>query len=207
MSHPLIEDLVNDLKPTLPTPKVGRCLAIWALTSVLLGLTALYLLGPSNQVQNYAPIFTLFGLGLFFTAQAFLLAIPGRGLLIKYLPRAALVTVVALLATIAPFTHRDWHNDIQIGLSLLGVRCALLTLGFSLTPILVAWFIIRQRFAVTRPLETGFFAAAGAACIALASIGLHCGDSTSTHNLIWHIVPVLLLAAIVTLLSRVAMRW
>jgi hypothetical protein len=199
----LISRLVADLKPVRPVgPSWRPALAGWLIGAlgVSLLLTA-WLHLRADLPQRLGQAFFVFrGTMLLLSSLLASLAVlklsvpgrgsPGRESRLALVVPAGLTLVLGLLTLLAVFRAPET------------VRC-----GLSVMPGALLFALLR-RYAPTRPGLTGALAGVAASLLGSAALGLHCPNDTPLHQLLWHLLlPVGLAAGAGWAVGRRWLRW
>lgn len=208
-NDPLIDALVDDLAPVRRPPGDAASLALWLAVSWTVVLGATLAAGPLrpgalDQLVT-TPRFLLECLagaaaGVLAMAAALRLATPGRSR-----PRRAAAPALGLAAL--------WVAQIAVGwswpsleVSTLGKRphCFVEILAYSVPPLLLGLWLLRRRLALERFATAALLAGASASLPALL-MQLACRYEP-THGLLYHLGPLLLVAAFGSLAGRLLPR-
>lgn len=190
-----------------PTRKQGKRLAVvLAIASLVIAVTCIELAGglehsvgrPLGLTIAIASGWTLFA--VFLTWLVF-----GRGG--STLPRRPMVVLAAALA--APIALLVWmttfHGTYEEPFERVGFRCMGLSMVIALAP-LAGFLFLRRGTEPRRPSALG--AGAGAVCGAWAAVAvdLWCPLTSSSHVLVGHVVPLVVLIGLGALLGSRLLR-
>jgi hypothetical protein len=211
----LISRLVADLKPVRPVgPSWRPALAGWLIGAlgVSLLLTA-WLHLRADLPQRLGQAFFVFrGTMLLLSSLLASLAVlklsvpgrgsPGRESRLALVVPAGLTLVLGLLTLLAVFRAPE---TVRCGLS--EAACTSAVLALSVMPGALLFALLR-RYAPTRPGLTGALAGVAASLLGSAALGLHCPNDTPLHQLLWHLLlPVGLAAGAGWAVGRRWLRW
>lgn len=121
--------------------------------------------------------------------SAFQLSVPGaaRGRVARLVPALGLASWALLLAVrhlASGEAGPDW-----------GLGCVWRVIGLAAIPALAAWLMLR-RAAPLRTGCTGWYTLLAAGAVAIVGTRALCANDAPLHMLVWHLLPVLLIAAL-----------
>lgn len=205
----LIDQIVSDNKP-VKVLGARRVFCIFEAICVLLALLflALFFGGMSldliiEQIDRFFLLetFTLLLTMFFSLYAAFILSVPGedRGFRTLAIPSVALLSWVTILVFRA-FSESESFNWVP------GVACATEIVALSFIPAFIVIFIVRKGAALKLG-WTGFFSFLSVAATVSLALQFTCHDRSVMHILMWHVVPVFLIAIVGAFLARRFLRW
>jgi hypothetical protein len=207
-----LTDLVKDLKPVGPPRSPTAYAAIWALASAPL-IVGIVVFGGKLRSDlatqlGHAPLWGMLiaAVLLLFTAAraAFTLALPGRPA--RRTRLVPFVVIWSLLAALLVQLGLGLGGDLVTGLDASGFACAAMVTAFSVVPMALAFLMLR-RLAVMNAAAAASAAAFAAAAVGLLGISLHCEVELATHLIVYHVLPVLLIAALAGVALAKWLRW
>jgi len=152
------------------------------------------------------PFATVAALGLLVSASflAFTLAIPGRD--ISSLARRGPQVFLGLFLLVLFFQAVPAGQHFNDGLALSGLHCSVAVFFLGLIPGLLALLALR-RLAPVYPAATA--GAWGMAMGAAGALGIcfHCPAHNAVHLIVYHALPVVLLAALARGVGQKILRW
>lgn len=211
-TNELVKTLAGDLKAQSSDRFYRQAFWMWAGgTLALLGLSFLILPIRPDLSERIKSLF--FDSGTFlcfitFLATAYVAyrsSIPG--LLQKREVQIAqffIVALVALLISKFPFgsVRGEWNGEFSFYRGGCGPLIFMLGAFETTVAILVA-----RRGATTEPVRTGLWIALSAGALGLFIMQFICEHETFFHLLLWHAIPVGLLAVVGALIGRKWLRW
>ena len=204
----LVERLAANLKPVRPLWPVRVRLGLWLLLQVVvLGWVASHT--PNDftrklESSRYLLEVVLFAVTAILAAViALRSAIPGRpvrigelgGILVLLLAGSGLVMTQPLRT---PYPLSEFVS--------LGLGCAMWTCLLAAAPWFALWWAVK-RGAPMRAWTAGLAVGAAAALFSFAWMRIRCPNDERLHLLIWHLLPVLLIAALSTLAGVLWLRF
>jgi hypothetical protein len=169
--------------------------------NLVLTLTGMLALGRHGLVMNAAPALAVAGVGVLLGAvilmAPFAAADPGRRW-----TRTSILLLIPVLA--AAITFGGSGSGPSLGFLRGGLGCAGVEVALWIIPALVAvWTLTQSAF---RP-QRAAVAALGSSAIGLLILDLHCSIGTPEHLFVFHVLPSLLLVALVIAIrSRIPSR-
>ena len=209
MSQPLIEELVEELKPSPPPPSTAAGLLCWGLLSWFAVMALILWSGPlrSGALEQllHIPRFLFecglgVAVGLVAMAGALRIATPGRGPSV----RVMLPGLMLLGFWIAVYAYGVVSPALAPSMDGYRGSCFLEVLLYSAPPFVLGLLLLRRR----APLEPGI--AAGLAAVAAASLPglamqLACMYDP-LHALGLHLSPMLIVGGVGALLGRAFLK-
>jgi hypothetical protein len=208
----LIVALARSAGPVRRLPSPSIRLAQWTAATVALMLVAVVIIGPRANVTTAVsqPAFLLTAIATIFTAllsaaSAFVLSIPGA-------ERSAWQRALPLL------TFSVWSMSLAYLLASEGealrrlqqwpfhAACLIEIAGLSVLPGLALFAMLRR----AAPLQLGWsgaFAALASAAVAAAATQFMCGVDDPAHQLVGHVLPVVVLSMLGALAGQRYLNW
>jgi hypothetical protein len=211
MEHELIDRLVRDATPVRPLALPSVRLRRWAIVTAICLATSVAVVGVRHELDASMRTLSfvvqaglLLGTALVSAAAALVCGVPGAHAprVLRFLPVLATAAWSAwLVAAILgqPGTSRVWWPSPS-------PQCAVDITLIGLVPGLLLWSYVR-RAAPLRPGWTGLLATLTAASVGALGTHLICPVGEAAHLLVWHVVPVALLAAAGIRLGQRALHW
>ena len=211
MEHELIDRLARDATPVRPLALPSKRLARWTVaTALCLAASVAWVevrhdLAASMRTMSFlVQAGLLLVTALLSAAAALVVGVPGASSsrTVRWLPLIATATWAAwLVAAIVaqPEVSRVWWPA-------AAPHCALDVTLLGLVPGFLIWSLVR-RAAPLRPGWTGLLATLTAASVGALGTHLVCPNGDAAHLLVWHFVPVALLAAAGIQLGRRLLHW
>ncbi len=211
-TNEMISKLSGDLKPVESADSSGRFFVKWALASLLIVTAWLTLLPARPELTRHFSQFSyVLESALWLALSAISAFIVYRGRIpsltahkeIRWAQLAIAVLGISLIAREASWNlgtqmiaEMDWYRG----------RCGSLIMVMALTwsGFLFTW---ARKGAPTRPMATGGWVAFSAGCLASFAMQVVCTHENPLHEVVWHVVPVALLAVLGMSLGRRYLRW
>lgn len=205
--HDLIDRLSRDLAPTSPVKPASFWTASWlALSLGTLFAAIVGWLGFRDSLEESlgtfqfsAKLALLLLVSIASMALSFRLSLPGRStsVFLQHAPAGLLGAFVLALA----------GEVLTAGtLSEPGLTCAAYVICLSLLPALLAIHFLRK-LAPLRPRRVAGLLGLAAGSLGAMGIGLHCPSDLPMHWVLWHALPIGLIAAFTSLLAMRFLRW
>jgi hypothetical protein len=201
-SDELVRSLVADLAPVRRLRSAGSRATLWAVLAVSCVGLAAYAVGArsdlADKLRDPAYLAKSVALLLVFAGGArcaFQLSIPGG----ERSPRARTIPVIGLVVWVLLIASR-WSPAASAPTAgadswVHGLPCVLRMVGLGLVPGL-AILVMLRRAAPREPGWTGWFAFVAVTAVAILGTQMICMTDEPGHVLWWHVVPVLISAAV-----------
>jgi len=208
----LIVQLARDARPVRPVPPSSVRLLRWAALTVPLMLLAIFIIGPRRDVAAAMSDTTFMAIAavtiataLLAAASALVLSIPGaeRSAWQRALPLAAITAWTFALAYSLAIEGAAIDRLLRLPIH---VACILEIAGLSVIP---GWALFKTLGAAA-PLErawTGALAALAALAFAAAATQFICPIDDQAHQLVGHVLPVMMLSVLGVLAGRRYLNW
>lgn len=203
----LIHNLSLQCRPIRPVGHPVKGFLIWVFASTLLLIAGILIVGPEHNVVSSEPLTNTFILpavamlciSLICTLSAFVMSIPNEeATKFSILPIFVLIVWFGLMTFL--FASVDLHD------SRPGILCVLRIIGLSAAPGALLFYMLR-RAAPMRTGLIGLFAAVGALGFGELGVQFLCHKSLlETHAIVWHLVPVCVLAFVGVVIGRTTFR-
>jgi len=204
----LVERLAANLKPVRPLWRVRARLGLWLLLQVaVLGWVASHtpndFMRKLESTRYLLEVVLFAGTAILAAVIALRSAIPGRPVRISELG-GILVLLLAgsgLVMTQPIRTAYPLSEFVSVGLG-----CAMWTCLLAAAPWFALWWAVK-RGAPMRAWAAGLAVGAAAALFSFAWMRIRCPNDERLHLLIWHRMPVLLIAALSALAGTLWLRF
>lgn len=209
----LIKDLTNEVEPVKRIGGTFSRLASWFLASILcVGAgVALFGLRPDANIAASTTLFyieaaILIMLAVLSAAGAFILSVPAteKSSLQKCFP---LIPLTLWAGTILYAVISEYEES---GIRALNPGHGMVCLGemflFGALPGLFIFLMVKKA-APTKLGWTGFLATLAALAMAALTLQFTCSASSSTHIMVWHVAPVIVIGCIGIWLGKRVLRW
>ena len=201
----LIHNLALQCRPVKPIGHPVKRFAIWAISSVVLIAAGVFFFRPApdfSVVSSPSFIFTasaMLCLSLICTLSAFILSVPNKGAQRFDIVPIGIVTFWFALMIYA-FASTDLDDSHP------GFLCVFRMTILAVVPAAILFYMLK-RAAPMRSGLIGLLAALGS--LAFAEVGLQfiCHKSTMTHVLVWHFMPLSILALLGVAVGHWMFRW
>jgi hypothetical protein len=180
---------------------------IWVLASILLLIAGVLIVGPEHNVISSEPLtntlivpaVAILCISLICTLSAFVMSIPNEeARKFSMLPIFVLIVWFGVMTYL--FASADLHD------SRPGILCVLRIIGLSAAPGALLFYMLRKA-APMRAGLIGLFAAVGALGFGELGVQFLCHKSLlETHVIVWHLVPVSVLALVGVVIGRTTFR-
>ena len=208
--HNLIKALVKKLEPVRPRLSPSalsiRLLPLFALLTILAVFYHGVRVDLVEKVTAQSFLCMLASsLGIVVLGLLTSLTLSSPGLKPRFFTSAmALIPVPFLIYASRNFWYEEIFSE---RIDFFGVKCAELTLGVSLTCLMVLFFFIRRRFS-TRPIVTSLFASFTALAVGWLAISLTCSFDHSLHILIYHLLlPAVVISFSSLVIAKFAIKF
>jgi hypothetical protein len=202
----VVKSLTLDLKAVKPQ-KAGVAASVWLLSAMLIVLPMAVLTGIRGDFAEWSQTsgfwvlfsFTLvagYGLAL----SAFKLCIPGESISPLWLG-----VLSFLLVAWSGFVIVDYEFTIISGAS-SGLLCIGNLLALAFLPATLA-FIMARRLSPTQLWKTGALVSLGVLVVAAFGVNLNCPSIQGVHYILWHGLPVIVMAVFLGFLGKSILRW
>lgn len=203
----LIHNLALQCRPVTPVGHPLKRFLIWTGSTVLFLIAAVWFLRPVPDLWSFAnsPSFLFPALAMFFVAMicalsAFILTVPNsRNRRFDIVP---LTVVIFWFCSVAYMLASSDVVDSHAGLS-----CILCIIGLSIAPGALLFYMLKK----AAPMKSGLVGLLAAlSSLAFAGIGVQClcaKSSDAAHVIVWHLMPVCILAVVGLLIGRVIFKW
>ena len=209
----LIQTLARDTKPARRLRPLSVRLVVWAAVSLVIVSVWIVVFGvrPDLSPKLGELRFIVEGLllltgGIFSALISLVLGIPDndRKLALKV---SALIPVTAwftllIVVLIHNFTHGE-ANALSAG---LGVNCVRDIFLIGMGPALFLFYLVR-RASPTEPALTGALVLISMTCIGALGTHFLCKNDRALHLIVWHFLPIIVLALAGLSLGRRLLRW
>jgi hypothetical protein len=202
----LLDRLARDLPPAPPAPSAEVRAVAWGSVSALILGAALMIAPHGPLVSPWLSFAALAGLSLVSAWAALESARPGSepsGLhqFWRWLLAADFVGVLLWQA----LASDDPGRFAPLG-EWAGLHCTVTAIGLGLLPgLALAWLIRRE--APTEPGKTGRLLGLAMAAAGAAALAFCCRDGRAMHVLLWHGLPLVLVAVLGWAAGRRILRW
>lgn len=203
----LIHNLSLQCRPIRPVGHPVKRFLIWAGFSILLLIAGVLLVGPEQSVVLREPLTNTFFfpavvmlcVSLLFTLSAFVLSIPD-----EEVSKFSAVPIFVLIFWFALMTYM--FASVDLNDSRPGIICVLRIIGLAAAPGALLFYMLKK----AAPMRTGLvglFAALGALGFGEIGVQFLCHKALlETHVIVWHLIPVSVLALVGILIGRTAFR-
>jgi hypothetical protein len=211
-TNEMIAKLSGDLKPVEGADSSGRFFFKWAIASLLIVTAWLSILPARPELTRHFSQFS------YVLESALWLALSANSAFIVYRGRIPSLTAqreirwaqlaIAVLGVSLIARETNWNLGTQIvgEMDWFRGRCGILIPIMALTwsVFLFTW---ARKGAPTRPMATGGWIAFSAGCLASFAMQVVCTHENPLHEVIWHVIPVALLAVLGLMAGRRFLRW
>lgn len=210
------DDLIRELaaagRPVRRLSPWLRRIAIWTAVSLLSAVGVIVWGGPRRDLAAvlWSPAYTFEGLLLIVTALsaaagALIVSVPGaeRSRLVRWLPilagTAALLWVAGELAVVAASGEPAGHAGVAW-------RCLMRTMAVGLVPGIVLFAMV-GRGSPLRAAWAGLLALLATSAVGVLGTNIMCSVDGPTHLLMWHVGPMVVLAAAGAAIGAAFLDW
>jgi hypothetical protein len=202
----LIVELARGLTPVTPLASPSARLLRWLVAVAAIAVAGVWLLGPradlavalGNAVYDARLVLTV-GAGVLAGAAAFVLSVPGaeRSRTQRFLPPACAMAWALLLGVLLVNGGRAVDRLLAFPVNWpCGYKIFTLSVVFG-----SALLVALRRAAPLEPARTAAFAALAASALAAAATQLVCPVDDPAHQLVGHVLPVIMLAVAGTVIG------
>ena len=203
----LIHNLSLQCRPIRPLGHPVKRFLIWALFSILFLIAGVLIIGPANNVvwsgvptpAFIFPALAMLFISLVCTLAAFVMSVPN-----EEARKFSALPILVLIFWFGLMTYMFASADLED--SRPGLICILRMIGLAAAPGALLFYMLRK----AAPMRTGLiglFAAIGALAFSEIGVQFLCHKSLfETHVIVWHLIPVCVLALVGLVIGRTAFR-
>ena len=203
----LIHNLALQRRPVAPIGHPVKRFLIWAGSTVVFLIVAVWFLRPVPDLWGFAenssfifPALAMLFISLICALSAFVLAVPD-----SRNRNFGIVSLSVLIFWFGAVAYLLASSDVAD--SRPGLLCILRIIGLSIAPGALLFYLLKK----AAPMNSGLVGLLAAlSSLALAGIAVQClcnKSSEAAHVIVWHLLPVCLIATIGLLIGRLLFSW